>query len=155
MELITKICHDCKKELEISEFNKHPNCKYGVGHKCRQCEKAYHKNYREKNCKKHRAAAIAWYRANTERAKMTKADNNLHARYKISRKELKRLISVQNGLCAICGMECDTHSRLSVDHCHITGRIRGLLCRRCNSGLGFFKDSVDRLQAAVKYLQGN
>ena len=61
----------------------------------------------------------------------------------------------QGGSCAICG----THQKefkfcLSVDHCHSTGKIRGLLCHRCNGGLGNFNDNPEILQNALKYLKG-
>ena len=56
----------------------------------------------------------------------------------------------QNGLCAICGEEPERD--LVVDHCHMHGHVRGLLCGSCNSGLGFFRDSASALCAADRYL---
>jgi hypothetical protein len=58
--------------------------------------------------------------------------------------------SAQDGRCAICFER--PHERLCLDHDHATGQIRGLLCRRCNAGLGLFLDQPDRLTAAVTYL---
>ncbi|WP_425545633.1 endonuclease VII domain-containing protein [Glutamicibacter creatinolyticus] len=61
----------------------------------------------------------------------------------------------QDHKCAICGdpygMESLKHP-LYVDHCHQTGKVRGLLCSRCNTGLGLFRDSPDLMLAAVTYL---
>ena len=58
----------------------------------------------------------------------------------------------QGGLCAICGRK-QPEKWLAVDHDHETGVIRGLLCSRCNSGLGQFKDNPDRLRLAADYLE--
>lgn len=71
-----------------------------------------------------------------------------------------RLYADQDGLCAICHKaETDTHQgrrkSLSLDHCHDTGAIRGLLCGRCNRGLGMFLDSPEFLQAAAHYLENH
>lgn len=63
------------------------------------------------------------------------------------------LLSRQGGRCAICGMEsCSTNRAFAVDHCHDTGKIRGLLCFHCNTGLGKFKDSPELIQSAHDYL---
>ena len=59
----------------------------------------------------------------------------------------------QEGKCAICSQKCVTGKGLAIDHCHDTKRIRGLLCMRCNTALGNFKDSVDLLRNAIKYLE--
>jgi hypothetical protein len=60
----------------------------------------------------------------------------------------------QKNVCAICGLKCVTKPRLSVDHCHSTGRIRGLLCGVCNTGFGMFKNSPELLRKAALYAEG-
>lgn len=59
----------------------------------------------------------------------------------------------QGGGCKICGKTADkNNARLSVDHCHKTGKIRGLLCNQCNSGIGFFNDNPALVKSALEYL---
>lgn len=74
-------------------------------------------------------------------------------RYGLSMEDFEQMHTQQHGECKICGeheSECGT---LHVDHCHTTKAVRGLLCRRCNMGLGYFKDSSNRLQSAMYYLR--
>ncbi len=59
-----------------------------------------------------------------------------------------RLLELQNGVCAIC----KASDNLQVDHCHVTQKVRGLLCGNCNTGLGMFKDSKTSLVRAIEYL---
>lgn len=73
-------------------------------------------------------------------------------KYNLSPEDYDRLLEDQNEACAICGVRPD---RLCVDHDHETGEVRGLLCSPCNSGLGFFKDRVRLLAAAIVYLEAN
>lgn len=70
------------------------------------------------------------------------------------------LISLQKGVCAICGKKEGRrktmkpgHSYLNVDHCHVSGRVRGLLCTKCNTGLGMFTDRPELLRLAAAYLE--
>jgi hypothetical protein len=70
---------------------------------------------------------------------------------KMTYEEFNRILLEQNNVCAICG-EKDFKKRLSVDHCHKTGKFRGLLCQTCNTSLGGFKDNVELLKSAIKYL---
>lgn len=79
--------------------------------------------------------------------------------YKIDLEEYNKLLKSQNYLCAICQGSSTTRKknseeqkRLDVDHCHTTGKVRGLLCGSCNKGLGFFKDNLDNLKKAILYL---
>jgi len=66
------------------------------------------------------------------------------------------ILSVQGGGCAICGTTDPggQNGRFCVDHDHSTGRIRGLLCNMCNWGLGQFRDDVELMTSAIRYLEG-
>jgi hypothetical protein len=77
---------------------------------------------------------------------------NPYSRYGLSAEAVGALRESQNNRCRICSDSFDA-VRMNVDHDHISGRIRGLLCDFCNRGLGHFRDSVDRLQAAIDYLK--
>lgn len=81
-------------------------------------------------------------------------DLYLRRRYNITLAKFKQLILKQNFKCAICSVDqSELDTRLSVDHCHVTGAVRGLLCKQCNSGLGSFKDSVLVIKKAIDYLE--
>lgn len=79
-------------------------------------------------------------------------------KYGISPDDYLAMWHQQGGKCAVC-REPEVSKRkgavlnLAVDHCHKTGRVRGLLCSSCNGGMGLFKDSPERLMAAIRYLQ--
>jgi hypothetical protein len=81
----------------------------------------------------------------------------LKTQYGISSDEYEFLLKKQFGECAIC-RSLSGHrkgsTRLAVDHCHSTGKVRGLLCQPCNTALGIFKDDVRLLKRAIKYLGG-
>jgi len=70
-------------------------------------------------------------------------------------KTYEELLDIQNGVCAICEQPENTNYKrsLSIDHDHITGKFRGLLCHMCNTGLGKFFDNPELLIAATNYLK--
>lgn len=70
----------------------------------------------------------------------------------ISKDEHDKMFADQGGCCAICFDPPNEHC-LGVDHNHVTGKVRGLLCRTCNAGLGMFKDNRDLLESAIAYLE--
>lgn len=72
-------------------------------------------------------------------------------RYKCDDETIAALLVLKEDGCAIC----PSHHLLSIDHCHETMEIRGWLCRKCNSALGFFNDDPERLRLALKYLEGS
>lgn len=126
----------------------------------------YDKARYESNKLKRRAANKAYYEANKEKTKKrNKANYEANKRhylevaairkrrwsYGIEAAEYASLLEKQRGVCAICKKTCDGGA-LCVDHDHVTGRIRGLLCKRCNSALGFFNDDEELLQRAIMYL---
>ena len=80
-------------------------------------------------------------------------DNKLRKAYGISLEDYNEMLSEQNDCCAICRRHYSLFNRkLSVDHDHKTGAVRGLLCKDCNTSLGQFNDDVDTLLSAISYL---
>ena len=63
------------------------------------------------------------------------------------------MLSAQGGRCAICGTDEPGGRGWHLDHCHVTGRVRGILCHHCNIGLGNFKDNPEFMREAIKYLE--
>ena len=74
----------------------------------------------------------------------------LKVHYGITLEDYNRIYTDQGGACAICGAV--TQRALCVDHCHASGNVRGLLCRKCNTGLGCYNDSPDLMLKAIAYL---
>ena len=74
-------------------------------------------------------------------------------KYGVTLAEYETMLADQNGVCAICETTNDTVRPLAVDHDHTTGKVRGLLCDRCNPGIGYFRDKIDVLRKAITYLE--
>jgi hypothetical protein len=91
-----------------------------------------------------------YYLRNAERIKAEQRRKTIR-KYGLSVEAFDALNRAQGGLCAICRKPPDA-PRLVIDHDHATGAVRGLLCRFCNSGLGFMRDDVATLYAAIAYL---
>lgn len=167
-----KTCTKCgvlKDELEFYLHRKgtsrHSSCK--------TCHKDYMKSYRQtkegserikaarkvwdqKNPEKRRAALDSWHKNNPEWKKITGPQYQRKYKYGISEIKFQAMLREQAGCCAICGDEFSKAVPMlhaCVDHCHATGKIRGLLCKSCNLGIGRLKDSPIRLQKAISYLE--
>lgn len=127
-----------------------PLCKNGhdisvVGrtkhHSCRQCL---------------REATQRWRLRNIGLVKEQARLRNLRLRGIAKEDEYQELVRLQDGLCAVCRKEAPLRHgerRLHIDHSHLTGERRGLLCQRCNLAIGHFQDSIDLLKAAIAYLE--
>lgn len=95
-----------------------------------------------------------YYRERNRRYAKERREYWLRRNYGITAEDFDRMFSEQSGRCGICCTE-DPGGRTNtfhVDHCHETGRVRGLLCNRCNRALGQFNDSEELLLAAIAYL---
>ena len=83
--------------------------------------------------------------------------HNLASQYGLSWNDVEEMHTRQEGKCVICKepvvLERLKKNRAHIDHCHRTGYVRGLLCRYCNAGLGFFKDNPTNLESAIAYLE--
>ena len=130
-------CKDCRKKITASNIVYH-----GVFQlvRCRDCYNKYHRDYRERNKKK----------IGTYKTKDSIKNTNLKCLYNITLEEYNRQKELHLGGCAICKQPFDN---LSVDHNHKTNEFRGLLCKKCNTGLGAFNDSEILLINAIDYLK--
>ncbi len=118
----------CGRRLPSSAFHKNRARPDGLNHSCRGC----------------------WARYQAERTLMRK--------FGITYKTFKNMLEAQGGGCAICGeqvgmIRAGKPLRLSVDHCHGTGAVRGILCNSCNNGIGRFRDDPELLRRAATYLE--
>lgn len=106
-------------------------------------KKAYHKSASKKEYQKR------YYEENKDRQRC----KSFQKLYGITLEEYNQMLEEQDNQCGICGVqESEADVKLSVDHCHETGIIRGLLCRACNTGIGNLRDSIELLEKAVDYL---
>ena len=122
------------------------------------------KEYHEKNREKNLVKMKEYHEKNREKILTSMKDYNANNYEKIRNRSLKyqygitsdnynKMFIDQNGCCAICNAhQSEFKKPLSVDHCHTTGKVRGLLCNECNLGLGKFKDNIELLEKAIEYL---
>lgn len=108
----------------------------------RERDPGYHKQWRLNNLEKELV------RSNNSAYK-----SRLKHEFGLTWEERQEMLEKQGFRCAICGKsEADNKQRLAVDHNHVTGKIRGLLCKACNMALGGFRDDAEILYKAIKYL---
>ena len=146
---IKRRCVKCHKDKDDREFYRRD-----TGILRRECKICAHKRGAE------------WAKANRDRKNKTSrewaAKNKNYRRIKtlighgLTQEEYEKLFQKQNGLCAICRNQEDPAYKkkyLSIDHDHKSGIVRGLLCHKCNIGIGMFEDDPDRMASALKYLK--
>lgn len=104
-----------------------------------------HREYNRKNKEKINAKSRKYRAENPSVFRATR----LKTRYGLTFEQYSEMYEAQSGMCALCGEK----AAVDVDHCHETMRVRGLLCRSCNVGLGLFGDSIERLVDAIAYLK--
>ena len=141
--LMSKACRNCREVKPLTDFHKHPRTRDGRGSWCKECA---HK--RTATERKNPEARAKWL--------LYSWRSMLRERYGINEQQYLAILASQDGGCALCGAEKAAegqHRRLHVDHCHVTGMVRGLLCSNCNNGIGRFKDDPGLLRAAAEYLE--
>ena len=137
-----KRCTVCDTDKDTSEFYKCAAKKDGISYRCKTCDNKARLQYIKDNPAKHKESL---------RGRMLKK------RYGITLIEYNNMCEEQGNHCALCGCEKENNNRgmhhLSVDHCHKTGKIRGILCSNCNRGLGLLGDDLESIQRVIKYLE--
>jgi hypothetical protein len=139
-----KRCGKCKQHLPVNQFSKTTQTKDKLYCYCKACtsETARLAHSRLKADPVRYAAYLAKER-----------DRHLKRKFGISSNDYDLMLASQGEGCAICGAtECSSGAALAVDHCHRTGKVRGILCRDCNTSLGKFNDDRNILLKAVEYL---
>jgi len=129
-------CSRCKLKKSISEFHRDRKRKYGRQSFCKSCFQAWQREWRKSPKGKASVSRVA------------RKQN-----YGLSDADYQAMKTAQQGVCAICEKPPTDLQPLSVDHDHENGKLRGLLCNRCNRGLGFLKDDVSLLKRAIVYLK--
>jgi hypothetical protein len=101
---------------------------------------AYMRGWREKNRERHNELCLQSYHRRKDDPARKAAKDRAHLKYKygLTPEDYDAKLAEQGGVCAICG-KSPTKRRLHIDHCHETGRIRGLLCTGCNTRLGWYE----------------
>lgn len=143
MDIQTKICSLCGKEKDISSYrNRGGSQKHLLKSRCNSCLHKEHKDWVKNNPEK-----VREYR-NKDSWTLVKRCK----RRGITPKELIDVYEKQKECCAICDKQIDI-SESAIDHNHITGEFRGVLCKKCNRALGLFEDSPFILKKALDYLK--
>ncbi|MEU1274938.1 endonuclease VII domain-containing protein [Streptomyces sp. NPDC005799] len=181
-ESSAKRCRKCKLDLPLAAFARDRNRRDGLQADCRKCvaeySAAHYRRRREAEGKSVREKVFvpaghklcrtcgevkphsAWHRnasasdGLSTRCKACRAErgrqDHLKRQYGITEAERDALVASQGGVCCICLAAVPEH----VDHCHKTGRVRGVLCFSCNAALGQFKDRPDAIRRAAAYVEG-
>ncbi len=141
MEVVdTKQCSKCKKTLPVTDFVRRkfsPSGNWGYTSHCKPCRNA---------------------KSKADWADGKIRDKIYQRKFGINLQQYEQMLDEQGGKCAICGTDKPMghgakYGRLSVDHCHTTGIVRGLLCHQCNVTIGSAKDDITILANAIAYLE--
>jgi len=136
---VTKLCRLCgieKDEVDFYQFFDRWTDRHYLSARCKPC----HQEYRRES-------------STTSR---NRKSEKLRLRYGMTYEQWETMREAENYSCMICGItEEELGKRLDVDHCHSSGKVRGLLCNPCNTVLGHARDKIEILEAAVVYLKEN
>lgn len=122
-------------------------------------ERAYNREKYLRHKEKYNARAKKYYENNKELVLQNSRKSHLKNSYGLSVEEYQQMVEDQQNRCAICHKheiritKMGTIKPLSVDHCHITGKVRALLCNDCNSALGYIHEDIDRLKEMIIYIE--
>lgn len=169
-----KRCSKCGEKKPRSEFNKRNGRERSS---CKICHRAEVRLWQKKTHSKRAEYEAAWRNKNRDhvrayarkyyREKMTdetrvkknidRRRRHLARKYGLLPDEWQAMFVQQGGVCALCQIpgRLGRHGKLSVDHCHETGRVRGLLCTSCNISLGILGDTPEKMERTMAYLRGD
>ena len=138
-------CLECRCWKCVEEFRVNKTNSTGVVPYCRPCETIRQRRWRDRHPQ--------MVKDQQARVKATKSKKKRLARYGLSEDSYKLLFASQCGRCVICMTQDPGARGWQIDHCHKTGKVRGILCVKCNAALGMASDNVDRLRSMIEYLK--
>jgi len=139
-----KTCNICGEAKSLDDFHKKSSAKDGKQTMCKECNKARVRSWQDDNPNYWR----------TQRNRKDSIAVQRRARtYGITETEVKLLL--ETSFCELCHAEFSETARKNIDHDHVTGKVRGVLCGHCNRGLGHFKDDPELLKRAINYLNSH
>jgi len=145
----TKRCTKCGEDKPISEFYKRSASKDGLQNHCKPCSNERIARKRVNN----REYMRSYMKSKAGKAAVRK--HRLKKNYNLTPVEFQELLIAQNFCCASCGTTepKGSSNQWHVDHCHDTGKVRGLLCILCNIGIGCLGDNLQGVRNALLYLE--
>ncbi len=151
--LTEKRCSRCGQTKPVSEFNKYTDAAAPINgwryySRCIECSKEGCREYGAKTRNRRNERLRNWRKKNPDKARAGNRRKILRYKYGITEQDYDNMACRQGHKCILCGREM----KLVVDHCHKTGRVRGLLCNRCNTTLGWVESRPDMLEKIVHYL---
>lgn len=149
LKIKTMVCNKCNKRKLKTKFSKCADNWHGLMYFCRKCMRKW---------------ALDVYYNDPRRRKLSKEwrDNNprkifgyrLKNKFGITLSQYESIFDTQKRCCGICESQTPNSKHdWNVDHCHKTGKVRGILCHACNNGIGRFNDNIDVIKKAIKYLR--
>lgn len=161
-----KECSTCNISKPLTEFHKKKGTKDGFHNQCKDCRKQYQQSNRNKInatkrewAKNNKGKVAEYNRKSRLKNPLAYKDYQKRYCYSITEKEFQEMLKSQDNKCKICNNLFTTSSKTNkvyvphIDHCHATGKVRGLLCSKCNQALGLFKDDINTIYNSIKYLQ--
>ena len=144
-----KRCSKCgiEKPATSEYFGVNSRAKDKLQYWCKKCKNTYSGRYNKTD-----AGIRTKRKSRLKRTKEAEKKWGLKCKYGITLEQHEQMYAKQNGCCAICGILVK-YSEIQTDHNHETGKIRGLLCRCCNTGIGFLKDDTRIMENAISYLK--
>jgi ribosomal protein L36 len=153
------ICSNCLKETSRNDAELCRDCysikRFGKIRVPLEEQHEKRRKYKAEYFQKNKDAILERRKHKPKIDKRTQRGYFFKYKYGISLEDFDLMLQKQNYKCKICGkphVEDDKENRLYVDHCHKTGEIRHLLCRRCNTGLGLFEDNIQLFKNCINYL---
>lgn len=143
-----KWCPSCQAIKPFGDFPKHRSRKDGVASRCKPCSSKASIESARRHPEKHRASMRKWRENNPK----SHRPGVLKRLYGMTMPEYQVLLVSQAGRCAICTRPPTDDKLLHVDHNHVTGKVRGLLCQQCNHAIGLLQDDRAVIQQALNYV---